>query len=306
MNIGGIIIKMDILSEFKKYLEENYSSDGERNTIKGYYSDIKQFLSFFKEYYDEDILDFQRVHISEYKQFFLIKNNFAFSTINRKLSSLSIYEDFLIEKGIRKSQTKVIKKFDFYKIDRPYITSDMLPKKTIKKIKLKAGEVSKRDYAIIVILDEGGLRVSELINLQLKRDIDFDMYRIKVLGKGNKIRAIFMNEVILSAIKDYLVEREKMLNGRENKYLFVSNKTANTNKPMSRATINKILENYCLKVNENRINPHLMRHDAATKKYEEGYSDIMPKKFLGHSSNATDIYTHPGGEKYREKIPKNG
>ena len=71
-------------------------------------------MSFFKEYYDEDILDFQRVHISEYKQFFLIKNNFAFSTINRKLSSLSIYEDFLIEKGIRKSQTKVIKKFDFY------------------------------------------------------------------------------------------------------------------------------------------------------------------------------------------------
>ena len=297
---------MNILNEFKKYLEENYNSEGEKNTIKGYYSDIKQFLNFFKEYYDEDIMDFQRVHVSEYKQHFLIKNNFAFSTINRKLSSLSIYEDFLIEKKIRKNEIKVIKKFDFYKIDRPYITSDMLPKKTIKKIKLKAGEVSKRDYAIIVILDEGGLRVSELVNLQLKRDIDFDMYNIRVLGKGNKVRAVFMNGVIMSAIKDYLEEREKMLNGRENKFLFVSNKTANTNKPMSRITINKILEKYCFETNENKINPHIMRHDAATRKYEEGYSDLMLKKFLGHSSNATDIYTHPGGERYRENMPKNG
>ena len=118
MNIGGIAIKMNILNEFKKYLEENYNSEGEKNTIKGYYSDIKQFLNFFKEYYDEDIMDFQRVHVSEYKQHFLIKNNFAFSTINRKLSSLSIYEDFLIEKKIRKNEIKVIKKFDFYKIDR--------------------------------------------------------------------------------------------------------------------------------------------------------------------------------------------
>ena len=57
-------------------------------------------------------------------------------------------------------------------------------------------------------------------------------------------------------------------------------------------------------MNENKINPHIMRHDSGTKKYEEGYSDIMLKKFLGHSSNATDVYTHPGGEKYRENTPK--
>ena len=94
---------MNILDEFENYLTENYNFEGEKNTIKGYYSDIKQFLNFFKEYYNEDIIDFKRVHVSEYKQYFLIKNNFAFSTINRKLSSLSIYEDFLLEKKIRKN-----------------------------------------------------------------------------------------------------------------------------------------------------------------------------------------------------------
>ena len=97
---------------------------------------------------------------------------------------------------------------------------------------------------------------------------------------------------------------KKMKNGRINKYLFVSNKTSNTNKPMSRTGINNLLEKYCTEINENKINPHIFRHDAATQKYEQNYSDLMLKKFLGHSSNATDIYTHPGCEKYRENKPK--
>ena len=169
---------------------------------------------------------------------------------------------------------------------------------------LKAGRENKRDYAMFILFDEGGLRVSELVGLQIERDIDFDMYSIHILGKGNKIRSIFMEQIIYDAIKEYLPEREKLLAGKENKYLFVSNKTANTNQPMARTSINNILAKYCMKVNESKIKPHIMRHDSGTKKYEEGYSDIMLKKFLGHSSNATDIYTHPGGEKYRENIPK--
>lgn len=304
MGIGVMIIKMDILKDFKDYLKENYSTDGEQNTIKSYYSDIKQFLNFFEEYYGENIINFQRAHIIEYKQNFLNQKEYKYTTINRKLASISIYEDFLIEKGYRKDEKKVIKKHDFYKIDRPYITSNQLPRETVKKVRLKAGETSKRDYAMIVLFSEGGLRVSELVNLEVKRDLDFDMYTIKILGKGNKIRTITMEGSILEAIKDYLKERKEFLNGRENKYLFVSNKTANTNKPMCRTTVNNLLEKYCEKVKEEKINPHILRHIAATEKYEEGYSDLRLKKFLGHSSNATDVYTHPGGEEQRKNIEK--
>ena len=296
----------NILKEFEKYLDENYDADGEKNTIKAYYSDIKQFLNFFKVYYGEEIIDFTRAHITEYKQNFLNKEEYKLTTMNRKLASLSVYEDFLIDKGFRTKKEKIIKKFDFYEMERAYITSDMLPKKTIKKIKLKAAELSKRDYAMLVLLDNGGLRVSELISLQLDRDIDFDMYSVKILGKGKKVRTIFMEESIYTAIKDYLPDREKLLNGRENKYLFVSNKTANTNKPMNRTTVNKIIINYCNMVKENSIHPHIMRHDAATEKYEEGYTDIMLKKFLGHHSNITDVYAHPGGESYRRNNKNQG
>lgn len=297
---------MEILKEFKKYLEENYDCSGRDNTILAYMTDVNQFLKYFKEKFEEDIVDFSNADYFEYKKYISEELNFKFSTINRKTASLSIYENFLIEKGIRKNNSKVIKKKDFYKIERPFITSQMLPKETIKKVRLRAGRENKRDYAMFILLDEGGLRVSELVELQLERDLDFEMYSIHILGKGNKIRSIFMEQIIYDAIKDYLPEREKLLNGRKNKYLFVSNKTANTNTTMSRTSINNILAKYCNEVNETKINPHIMRHDSGTKKYEEGYSDLMLKKFLGHSSNATDIYTHPGGERYRENMPKNG
>lgn len=300
---------MEILKEFEKYLEENYNSSKKNekdNTISAYMSDLKQFFKYFEENFGEKLVDFSNADYFEYKKYITDELNLKFNTINRKTASLSVYENFLIEKGIRKNNYKVIKKKDFYKIERPFITSQMLPRETIKKVRLRAGRESKRDYAMFILLDEGGLRVSELVQLQLKRDLDFEMYTIHILGKGNKIRSIFMEQIIYDAIKDYLPERERILNNRENKYLFVSNKTANTNKAMSRTSINNILAKYCKEVNEDKINPHIMRHDSGTKKYEEGYSDIMLKKFLGHSSNATDIYTHPGGEKYREKIPKNG
>ncbi len=292
---------MNILEEFEEYLKESYDISGEQNTIKSYLIDIKQFITYFKNEFGEDIVDFSRADYMEFKKYMKEKRGFKFSTINRKTAALSVYENFLIETKIRKEDIKIIKKKDFYKIDRPFITSQMLPKDTIKKVRLRAGRENKRDYLMFILCDEGGLRVSEVIELQLARDIDFNMYSIRILGKGNKIRSIFMDQVIFDAINDYLPEREKLLNGRENKYLMVSNKTANTNKPMSRTSINTILNQYCDKVNADKINPHIMRHDSGTKKYEEGYSDIMLKKFLGHSSNATDIYTHPGGELYRQE-----
>lgn len=92
---------------------------------------------------------------------------------------------------------KIIVKRDFYKIDRPYITRDMLPNNTIRKVRLKAGKKSKKDYAMFILLDVGGLRVSELLGIELERDVDFKMYSIHIIGKGNKIRSIYQIALIL-------------------------------------------------------------------------------------------------------------
>lgn len=290
---------MDILYEFEKYLSDNYEDNGEKNTIKAYLSDIKQFLKFFKEYYGEDIIDFSRAHFNEYQKHFLEEKGYKYTTRNRKIAAISIYENFLIEKKIREDDKKVIRKKDFTSIIRPFITAEQLPKKIIKKVILKSGQSNSRDYAMFIILDEGGVRISELLNIQIDRDIDYDTNYITIKGKGNKLRRIFMTRTMLDAIELYTKERTEFLNGRENKYLFVSNKTANNNKPMKRQTVNNILNKYCKEVNENKIKPHIMRHDCATKLYNEGCSELMLQKQLGQSSSATQIYIHPGEEKFK-------
>lgn len=288
---------MDILDKFLEYLKNNYktTNQNENNTVNAYYSDVKQFFKYYEEQFGEKFVIFQRSNVIEYKDY-LIEKGYKYSTINRKLAALSIYENFLIESEI-KNDAKKIKKADFYTIERPFVTADMMPRKTIRKIKQKAEEMNIRDYLILVILDNGGLRVSELVKLELERDIDMEGRKITILGKGNKIRMIIIDELMYEVLNDYIPYRKELLNGRKNKYLLVSNKTVNTNSPMGRTSINNILKKYCDILNEKSINPHLLRHDCATKWYEEGYSDLMMKKFLGHSSDATEIYTHQGGER---------
>lgn len=281
----------NILLEFEKNLREKYVSE---NTISAYTSDIKQFLNYFANHFGEELISFSRGHVLEFKNYLLKDKGAKFTTVNRKIASLSVYEDYLKEINLKKE--KSIRDVDFYKIDIPYITADMLPNKTIKKVILKSSIESPRDYLILVLMDSGGLRVSEVINIELERDVDFEMYRILILGKGNKVRHILMTNIIREALDEYLPEREKMLEGKQNKYLIVSNESVNTGKPIHRSLINKTLNKYCEKVNENKIHPHILRHHCATDKYQEGYNDMMLKKTLGQSSNITNRYVHPGFE----------
>lgn len=289
---------MNLLNEFENYLKKNFAKDDEQNTIKNYLSDVKQFIEFFENEYGEEVITFNHIELLEYINYMRNKKNYKFTTMNRKIAAISNYDDFLIETN--RKEVKAVRNKDYFKIQRNYITADMLPVNTINKIKLRAAKDSSRDYAMFVLYDEGGFRCSELLGIVLDRDIDFEMRKIQVIGKGNKIRKVTMNDKMKNAIEEYLVDREKLLNGRQNKYLFVSNKTANTGKRMGRTSINNILNSYCNKVKEQKINPHILRHDFATKSYNIGYSDMMLKIELGQSSNATDIYTHPGKESLLE------
>lgn len=289
----------NILEKFKNYLDDKYSSDEEQNTQKSYLSDIKLFLKYFEDEFGEKIVSFSRGHIMEYKNYMLNKKNYKFTTINRKLASISVYENFLIENDIKKA--KDIRDRDFYKIDLPYVSADMLPRKTIKKIRLEASKSNIRDYALIVLIDEAGLRVSEAIKIQLERDVNLDMRRITIFGKGRKVREVFINNEIYDALEEYIKERNEILEKLNvtNKYLFISNKSKNTGKHIDRSTVNKMLNKYCEKLNEKNLHPHILRHDFATTRYEEGFSDMRLKKSLGQSSNVVNRYVHPGGEENR-------
>ena len=132
------------------------------------------------------------------------------------------------------------------------------------------------------------------------------MYSIHIIGKGNKIRSIFMEQIIYEAIMDYLPEREKMLNGRENKYLFVSNKTANTGKKMSRQNTNTNIKKYCKRAGIDKdIHNHSLRHTALTTMSEMGMSITKVQAIAGHESvTTTNRYVHTKTEDVEEYMPK--
>lgn len=289
---------MELLKEFEEYLKENYSGDEKENTIKNYLSDVKQFFNYYKEEFGEIISDFNHIEITEYKNYMKNTKSYKYTTINRKIASLSIYDNFMIEKKDKKA--KAVKKSDFTKIVRPYISADMLPRNEIKKVKVKAARTNIRDYVIFVLLNEGGLRVSELTNIEIDRDLDVKNRRLYVLGKGNKLRGIIITDNMLEAINEYIPERNKILGKRTNKYLFISNKTVNTGKAITRNSINNMLNKYCDELKIPRFNPHIFRHDFGTTSYELGYSELFLKNQMGDSSNAINIYIHPGKENLLE------
>ncbi len=287
-------IQKNLILEFEKYIDENYPEGENQNTKKAYLSDVNLFFKYFENTFDEIVISFSRANIMEYKNYMQKETAYKPSTFNRKLASLSVYENFLIEKKIKIE--KSVKEKDFLKIIVPYITSDMLPKKTMKKVELEAGKTNIRDQLILVFIHEAGLRVSEVINIQLDRDINLEMRKITIWGKARRIREIIITNNMLDVLEEYLSVREEKLAGRKNKYLVISNKSVKTGKKIDRTTVNKMLEKYCKKVKENTINPHIFRHAFATEKYENGYTDMMLKKSLGQTSNVTDKYVHPGGE----------
>lgn len=147
-----------------------------------------------------------------------------------------------------------------------------------------------RDYAIITLFLNCGMRLSELVNINFS-DIESDMSKLKVTGKGAKERVIYLNDACRAALTEYLKIRMSEHSEDENA-LFVSRNS----RRVSNSTIQKMLEKY-LKLSglaKRGYSVHKLRHTAATLMYSTGEVDIrVLKDILGHEQlNTTQIYTH--------------
>ncbi|MEG0075219.1 MAG: tyrosine recombinase XerC [Eubacterium sp.] len=163
------------------------------------------------------------------------------------------------------------------------------------------GRNKERDYAIITMLLNCGMRLSELTNIKLS-DIKEDT--LKVVGKGNKERTIYLNHAVLKALDNYLSIREIKEN-MDLPFLFLSEQ----NNQISDRAVQHMLKKH-LKVaglDSDKISVHKLRHTAATLMYRYGETDIRSlQKILGHESiSTTEIYTHVDEEQLREAVGKN-
>ena len=151
-----------------------------------------------------------------------------------------------------------------------------------------SGTNEKRDYAIIMLFLNCGLRLSELIGINIDK-IKGDT--LTVIGKGNKERTIYLNDVCVKAIEDYLEVRPDPKPGHE-KALFISNRKTR----FSQKGIQHMLDKYLTEsgLAGKGYSPHKLRHTAATLMYQYGHVDIRAlQEILGHESiSTTQIYTH--------------
>lgn len=190
--------------KFIEYMRENRLSE---NTISSYTTDVKLFIKYFKDQFDEEVIKIEHIIVTEYIKALKNQKRTA-ETINRKISAIKMYNDFLIEIGIQNDN--VIKPKDYIKLQPKLMAPYSPTEKEVLKLKLTAKD-NKRDLAIITTFAHGGIRVSELIRLELT-DLNFESKSIVINGKGNKVRMIVMADVVYDTLQDYLEERRQERN----------------------------------------------------------------------------------------------
>lgn len=163
----------------------------------------------------------------------------------------------------------------------------------------------ERDYAILVLFLNCGMRLSELAGISMN-DIDADFRSLRVIGKGSKERIVYLNDSCRDALNMYLPKRGTMLReGRPENALFLSR----TGNRISIKTIQHLVKKHLAEagLGNRNLSTHKLRHTAATLMYQTGEVDIrVLKEILGHEQlNTTQIYTHVSNAGMEQAINKN-
>lgn len=278
-----------ILRGFKTYLKLERSLS--ENTIHSYTHDIKLFIHFLEEngYQGVSPEQIEPKHIQEFLVWVTMSGKAAASQ-SRFLSGLrTFYKYLLTEELVNHDPTELI--------EGPRLSRrlpDVLSQDDILKI-IQSVDLSKpeghRNLAIVEILYGCGLRVSELINLQLS-DLYFDQSYIRVIGKGNKQRWVPIGEQAIMAVNNYLNTARKILpvkKGHEG-FVFLNRRGSKLTRVMIFYILKDLAQRAGIKKN---IGPHTLRHSFATHMIENGANLRAVQEMLGHVSiTTTEIYTH--------------
>lgn len=307
-----------ILEDYLNYMETIKGTSP--NTTKEYFFDLRTFFRFIKRRYrlvDKDI-PFEKIDISDVDVDLIKKINIqdlhAFisytdkerrnsnSTKFRKVASLKSFFDYLYSK-IDVIPQNPADRLEFPKTDirQPvYLTLDECERLLNTVLENKNEVFRKRDYAIIILFLNCGLRLSELASININKIKDDTLY---VVGKGNKERTIYLNEACISAINDYIAVRPK--DGSDDEALFLSMRK----RRMSNRAIQHMIDKYLEKAgfDTSVYSTHKLRHTAATLMYKHGNVDIRAlQEILGHENvSTTQIYTHIDDERLREAVKSN-
>ena len=284
------------ISDYMNYLSlERRLSD---NTIDGYKRDLYDFYKFVnKSYKDVNVGD-----IVKYITY--LNNKISAKSINRHIVSIKNFFKYLERNDLIKNNPCT----DITGLKTPKKMPRVLSEEDINKlldIKL-TDAYSYRNKAMLELMYSSGLRVSELLNLELS-NIDFNMNLVRIYGKGNKERIVPIDDVATKYLYEYInIYRNTLLKNNVSNILFLNSR----GDKLSRQGFFKILREIALEKGIKRdISPHTLRHSFATHLLDHGADLRSIQTMLGHENiETTQIYTHVSNnyikENYNEAHPR--
>ena len=301
-----------ILKDFLTY-HENIKGQSPR-TISEYYLDLRMFLRFIRLMRNDMPLNtpLEDIPIKDIDLNFVgsittseVFDFLSYLANDRPLKPDSVFTEYGIEPSARSRKLSAIKSFYKYltvrtkqlqenpvaDLEYPKLRKSLPKYLTMSQaaalLQSVSGQNAKRDYAILMLFLNCGIRRSELVGLNLS-----DVYedRIRVVGKGNKERIVYFGSACHKAIESYMEERNKMVL-TDNRALFGSR---NGNR-ISVTAVHRLVEKALLKagLDATQFSAHKLRHTAATMMLSGGVDVKTVQEVLGHENlNTTQIYTH--------------
>lgn len=297
-----------------------------QKTVDEYLSDLRLFVKFVYAKRNRikvmsekfNVLDisslsldfFEKIDTNEIYDFFVYLNNERANSASakaRKLSAIKAFFKFACQKR------RVLEKNPAVDIEAPK-KKQSLPKylsmqESISLLEAvesdKESKSRERDYAIITLFLNCGMRLSELVGINLN-DLDRELRSLRVVGKGNKERIVYLNDACRDALTRYLsVRGDGLKKPLPTNALFVSKQYKRISNKTVQWLVYKYLERAGL--DYKHFSTHKLRHTAATLMYQTGKVDVrVLKEILGHEQlNTTQIYTHVSNQGMQDAIDNN-
>jgi len=314
--IGGKILypAPPYLNDFLNYMETVKGKS--IHTVKEYFYDLRTFLRYVKstkmlqlKSVDEETMiedvpieKIREVTLSDlysYMSWLSREKSNSPTARARKVASIRSFFKYLTDKANLMDYNPA------HELESPKLQKK-LPKylnvdESSKLLNSIVGENSERNFAIILLFLNCGLRLSELVGININRIRDDTL---TVLGKGDKERTIYLNKSCIDAIESYLKVRPH--DGvKDRNALFISKRKTRISREMVQSIVKKFIQLSGL--DSTRYSAHKLRHTAATLMYQHGNVDIRSlQEILGHESiSTTEIYTHVDSSQLKEAVASN-
>lgn len=316
------------MEHLKSFLDSLRVVDGlAENTLESYNRDMEIFLQHLKKQ-NKNITSVSSRDLDVFIH--QMTTTYSSSTVNRIISSLKRFFDFLQMENIIKSNPSIELEHRKQEILLPKFLSETMVSRLLEETAKDKSDFGVQFHAMLELLYATGLRVSELVCLKMSAiEKEFtsnsDNYRIKnyikILGKGGKERIVPIAKNCVGVLVQYLKLRDRLLSGFSSAYVFTTRvkfrKSSDYNKNipiyklekkdnhMARQVFARHLKQLCedAGLNKNLVSPHVLRHSVATHLLKNGADIRIIQEFLGHADiSTTQIYTHLNTEELDKTI----